>query len=99
MKETESFQKVASKGKGGKKGPKQQHNEVQKVSQNKFQVLEENEEITRENQSQEEGPNEKEKEEDKKHFQDTVYQKEKMMSETEMEMDQEIIQSEIDLED
>ncbi len=62
-------------------------------------MLEENEEIIRENQSQEEGPNEKKKEEDNKHSQDIGYQKEMMMSETEMEMDQEMTQSEIDLED
>lgn len=62
-------------------------------------MLEENEEITRENQSQEKGPNEKEKEEDNKHSQDIGYQKETIMSETEMEMDQKMTQSEIDLED
>jgi len=62
-------------------------------------VLEENEENTRENQSQKEGPNEKEKEENNKQSQDIGYQKETLMSETEMEMDQEMTQSEIDLED
>ena len=61
---------MASRGKGGKKGLKQQHNEGKKVSHKKFQVLEENEKITRENKSQEEGPNEEEKEEDNKQSQD-----------------------------
>ena len=63
MKDTESFQKVASRGKGGKKGPKQHHNEGQKASENRYQELEENEEMANEDQSMEDGPNEKEKEE------------------------------------
>jgi len=43
MKNIESFQKVESKGKGGKKGPKHRCNEGQKASQNRYQALEENE--------------------------------------------------------
>ena len=99
MKDNDSFHKVVNKGKGGKRGPKQHINEGKKVSQNKFQVLEENEKITRENQSREEGPNEKQKEENNKQYQDVGSQKETMISEMEMEMDQEMTQSEIDLED
>lgn len=53
---------MVSKGKGGKRGPKQQQDEGQKVSQNKFQVLEENEEIKKENHSMEESHKAKEKE-------------------------------------
>jgi len=60
-KDTKIFHKVVSRGKGGKKGPKLHHNEGQKVNHNKFQVLEENEEITKEDQSTEGGPNEKDK--------------------------------------
>lgn len=36
MKDTYIFNKVVGRGKGGKKGPKKQHNEGQKVSENKF---------------------------------------------------------------
>ena len=53
-KDTKSFQKVASRGRGGKKGSKQKHIEGKKGSQNKFQVLEEPKEIIREMQYQEE---------------------------------------------
>ena len=74
-KDTKSFQKVASRGRGGKKGPKQQHVEGQKGSQNKLQVLEEPEEITRENQFQEEDAKEKEKKEDTNHSLDIDSQK------------------------
>jgi len=62
-KDTEIFHKVLSRGKGGKKGPKQYHNEGQKASQNRYQALEENEEMANEDQSMEDDPNEKEKEE------------------------------------
>jgi len=53
----------------------------------------------KENQSQGEDPNEKEKEENNKQSHNMGYQNEIVMSETEMEMDQEMTQSEIDLED
>ena len=41
MKDNESFQKVVNRGKSGKRGPKKHQDEGQQVSQNKFQVLEE----------------------------------------------------------
>jgi len=99
MTDLESFQKVASKGKGGKKGLKQQRNEGLKTIQNRFQVLEENEETKNEDQNIEEGPNEKEKEENCNTIQEISNKKETIMSETELEMDQEMTQSKIDLED
>ena len=82
MKDTESFQKVASKGKGGRKGSKQQRNEGKKINQNKFQALEENEEMANEDQSMEDGPKEKEKEENCIPTQEFGSKKETMMSET-----------------
>jgi len=65
---------------------KQQQNERQKFIQNKFQVLDENEENTKYDLSHEKDPNEKEKEEDRKHSQDMVHQNETTMSDGEMEM-------------
>lgn len=62
MKDTESFQKVVSRGKGGKKGPNHLRNEGQKASQDRYQALEENKEMENEDQSMEDGPNRKEKE-------------------------------------
>ena len=87
MKDTESFQKVASRGKCGKKGPNQQRNEGQKGSQNRFQVPEENEEKANEDQSMEDDPNENEKEENCNPTQEIGNKKETMMSETKLEMD------------
>ena len=98
-KDTDNFQKVASKGKGGKKGSKQQRNKGQKINLNRFQVLEENEEMENEDQSIEEGPIEKEKEENYNPTHEICNKKETMMSETELEMDLEMTQSETDLED
>jgi len=62
MKDNDSFHKVVNKGKGGKRGPKQHLNEVQKVSRNKFQVLEEDEVSMKEDQAMEGSLEEKEKE-------------------------------------
>jgi len=47
MKDTESFHKVGYSGKRGKMGPKQHQIEGQQASLNRFQVLEEEEEITK----------------------------------------------------
>lgn len=99
MKDTESFQKVESRGKGGKKGPKQHCNEGQKASQNRYQALEENGEMANEDQSMEDSPKEKEKEENCNPTQEIGNKKETMMSEIKLEMDQEMTQSETDLED
>lgn len=99
MKGNDSFHKVVFKGKGGKRGPKQHLNEVQKVSRNKFQVLEEDEVSMKEDQAMEGSPEEKEKEENQKHILDIDNQKETMMSEVELEMDREMTQSEMELED
>ena len=63
MKETDSFQKVLNRGKGGQIGPKRHQDEGKHASQNKFQVLKEDEEITKEDQAMEGSPMEKEKEE------------------------------------
>lgn len=47
MKDTESFHKVVQKGKGGKRGPKLHQTEGKHASQNRFQVLEEEELIAK----------------------------------------------------
>ena len=47
MKDTESFQKVGYRGKQGKMGPKKHQIEGQQASLNRFQVLKEEEEITK----------------------------------------------------
>ena len=99
LKDTDSFHKVVQGGKSGKRGPKQHQNEGQQVSQNQFQVLEEDEEITAEDQAMNESPEEKEKEENREHIQENDEQKGIMMSDTEPEMDQEMTQSEMELED
>lgn len=54
MKDTESFQKVSHKGKGGKRGLKQHQAEGPQVTQNRFQVLEEEEEMIKVDQGIEE---------------------------------------------
>lgn len=99
VKDTENFPKVAGKGKGGRKGSKQQRNEGQKINLNKFHVLEENEEMTSVDRTMEEGPKEKEEEENYNITQEICNRKETMMSETEPKMDMEMTQSETDLED
>jgi len=63
MKETYRFQKVVNRGKGSKRGPKQHQDEGQQISQNKFQVLEEDEEISKEDQTMEGSPTDNESEE------------------------------------
>ena len=90
---------MVNKGKGGKKGLKNIWNEGQKASQNSYQALEENEEIVNVDQSMDEGLNEKEKEGNDHPTQEMGNEKEIMMSETELELDQEMIQSETDMED
>lgn len=50
---SDSFQKVVNRGKGRKRGQKQHQEEGQHISQNKFQVLEEDEEISKEDQAME----------------------------------------------
>jgi len=54
---------VLNRGKGGQIGPKRHQDEGKHASQNKFQVLKEDEEITKEDQAMEGSPMEKEKEE------------------------------------
>ena len=63
MKDSECFHKVANKGKGSKRGSKTQKSEGQQASQNRFQVLEEEEEITTTDQTKGEGLMEEGKEE------------------------------------
>ena len=65
MKDTEIFHKVSHRGKGGKKGLKQHQPEGPQGSRNRYQVLEEEEGITKVDQGMEGSPEEKEKEEDK----------------------------------
>ena len=65
MKDTESFQKVSHRGKGGKRVPKKHQTEGPQANLNRYQVLEEEEEMTKVDQGMEGSPEEKEKEEDK----------------------------------
>lgn len=99
IKDTKSFQKVASKGKGGKKGPKHLCNENQKASQNKYQALEENEEIANEDQTMKDDPNEKKETGNCNPIQKMGNDKEIIMNESKLELDQEMTHSETDLED
>lgn len=64
-----------------------------------FQVLEADEEITKVDQAMGGSPGEKEKEEDCEQTWDINKQKETMISDAELEMDQEMTQSEMELED
>lgn len=99
VKDTENFQKLVSKGKGGWKGSRQQRSEGQKINTNRFQVLEEKEEMRREDQAMLEGPKEKEKEENYIITWEICNRKETMNNETEIEMDMEMTQSETNIED
>jgi len=90
MKDTKGFHKVVHRGKGGKRGPKQQQTEGPQTNLNRFQVLEEEEEITKVDQVKEGSPGEKDKEEDTTQAQDSIKHKETMMSDAEPEMDQEM---------
>ena len=92
MKDIEGFLKVVHKGKGGKRGPKKHQIEGQQTNLNKFQVLEEEVEITKEDQVMEGSPMEKEKEEYKVQTWDINKQKETMLSDVEQDMDQEMTQ-------
>lgn len=75
MKDTDGFHKVVHKGKRGKKGPKQHQTEGQKVSHNQFQVLEEDEEISVEDQVMNEDYEKKEKEKERDQTQENKKQK------------------------
>lgn len=101
MKDQDSFQKVISRGKGGKKGLRQPRNEGKKVSKNKYQVLEENAEMENGEKSIVDFPEGMEMEMVAycNPSQEVDNKKEHILSEMEREMDQEMIQSEIDLED
>ena len=90
MKDTESFHKVGHRGKGGKRGPKQLQTERQKANLNRFQVLEEEEEIKKVDQVMDGSLEEKEKEEDTVQTQDINKHKETMLSDAEPEIDQEM---------
>ena len=83
MKEIDSFQKVVNRGKGGKRGPKQPQDEGKQFRQNRFQVLQEEEEITKSDQAMEGRTVEKEKEENRVQTQNIEYQKEATMSDVE----------------
>jgi len=99
MKDSKSFHKVANKGKGRKRGSKTQKSEGQQASQNRFQVLEEEEEITITDQTKGEGLMEEGKEEDKEQTQETNLQTETLVGDVETEMDLEMTQSEMEMED
>ena len=87
MKDTDSFHKVVHKGKSGKKGPKQHQAEGQKGSQNQFQVLKEEEEISIEDQVMNEDYEKKEKDKERDQTQENDKQKWIMLNESELEMD------------
>jgi len=97
--DTESFHKVGHRGKGGKRGPKQQQTERQQANLNRFQVLEEEEGISNEDQVMKGSSGEKAKEEDREQAQDATKQKEILLNDEELEMEQEITQSEMETED
>lgn len=71
MKDTENFHKVGYRRKGGKRGQKKQQRGGKHASLNKFQVLEEEEEIKKVDQVMEGSLREKEKEEDREQTQDS----------------------------
>lgn len=99
MKESDSFQKVVNRSKGRKRGPKNQQREEQQFRQNSFQVLQEEEENTKEEQAMEGSSAEKEEGKNPKQTQNDEYQKEATMSDVEQEMDQEMTQNDTDPED
>ena len=98
MNEMDSFLKVVYQWKGSKKWRKQHQDEGLKGSQNKFQVLEEDEETSKEDQVTEGKAREKRIEDECDQNQKTEYQTETIMSESELEMDQDMNPSEMDLE-
>ena len=63
---------MVHKGKGGRRGLKQQQIEAPQTNLNRFQVLEEEEEIRKINQVMERSPREKKKEEDTAQTQDSI---------------------------
>ena len=83
MKESNSFQKVVNRGKGSKRGPKNQQRKGQQFRQNNFQVLREEEKITIEDQIMEGSYVEKEKERNMEQKKNNEYQKETTMSDVE----------------
>eukprot|EP00253_Pinus_taeda_P027092 PITA_27092 len=98
-KDNESFHKVESKGKGGRNGSRQQCSEGKNINTNRFQVLEEKEEMSSEDKAMKEGPKQKEKEENYIIKQEICNRKETMNREPEAEMDMEMTQSETNMED
>jgi len=99
VKDTENFHKVGYRGKGGKRGPKKHQTEGQQANLNRFQVLEEEEEKTKVDQVMEGSLGEKEKEENSEQTQDIHKKKEIMLRNRELEIDQEMTQSEMEMED
>jgi len=99
IEETKSFHKVVHKGKGGKRGMKLHQREGRQTSQNRFQVLEGEEEITKADQAKGGSPMEEKNKVDGEQAQDISKQKETMMSDIELEMDQEMTHSEMEMED
>ena len=79
--------------------PKKHQIEGPQTNLNRFQVLQEKEQITKVDQEMEGSPQEKEKGEDTIQIQDINKWKETMLSDAKVEMDQEMTQTEIDLED
>ena len=98
-KDTESFHKVGNRGRGGKRLQKKNHTEGQQASPNRYKVLEEEEEVTKVDQVMEGSPGEKEKEENREKIHDNNQQNETMLSNIELEMDQEMTPSEVEMED
>lgn len=90
MKDSESFHKVVQKGKGSKWGPKLSQTDKHQASQNRFQALEEEEIAEQADQVQVGNPVEEEKEDNMEQTQNRNKQKEDMMSDAKLEMDQEM---------
>ena len=83
MKESDGFQKVVHRSKGSKRGPENQQREGQQFRQNNFQVLQEEEEITKEDQAMEGSSAEKEERKNLEQTQNEGNQKEATMSDVE----------------
>jgi len=90
MKDSESFQKVVQKGKGSKEGSKQLQLEKKRASQNRFQALEEEDVIMEVEQVKGDSPVEEGNEVNDEKTQNCNKEKGEMMSDTELEMDQEM---------
>lgn len=90
---------MSHRGKGDKSGLRQHQAGGPQVTQNRFWVLEGEEEAIKVDQGIEVNPEDKEAEEDKDQPKNNNIQKEAIMSKVKLDMDQEMTQSEMEMED